>query len=74
MYVMPIVDILANVIVKNELLSFLKGFFSYNQIFITPDDVIFHDMLGHFMEVYIDNIVVKSKKVDDHLEHLRKSS
>lgn len=35
-------------------------------------NAIFHDMLGRFMEVYIDDIVVKSKKSDDHVEHLRK--
>ena len=25
-------------------------------------NVIFHDMLGHHMEIYIDDIVVESKK------------
>ncbi|XP_073270467.1 uncharacterized protein [Primulina huaijiensis] len=34
---------------------------------------IFHDMIGHHIEVYIDDIVVKSKQADDHIEHLRKS-
>ena len=34
--------------------------------------VIFHDMLGHHMEIYIDDIVVKSKKVAEHVKHLRK--
>ena len=36
-------------------------------------NVIFHDMLGHHMEIYIDDIVVKSKKVTKHVNHLRKS-
>ena len=36
-------------------------------------NVIFHDMLGHHIEIYIDNIVVKSKKVVEHVNHLRKS-
>ena len=36
-------------------------------------NAIFHDMLGHHMEVYIDDIVVKSKRVNDHVDHLRKS-
>ena len=35
--------------------------------------VIFHDMLGHHMEIYIDDIVVKSKKAIEHVNHLRKS-
>ena len=34
---------------------------------------IFHDMLGHHMEIYIDDIMVKSKKVTKHVNHLRKS-
>ena len=36
-------------------------------------NAIFHDMLGHHMEVYINDIVVKSKKVSEHVNHLRKS-
>ena len=36
-------------------------------------NVIFHDMLGHHMESYIDDIVVKSKKAAEHVNHLRKS-
>ena len=36
-------------------------------------NAIFHDMLGHHMEIYIDDIVVKSKKAVEHVNHLRKS-
>ena len=32
-------------------------------------NAIFHDMLGHHMEIYIDDIVVKSKKVTKHVNH-----
>ena len=34
---------------------------------------IFHDMLGHHMEICINDIVVKSKKVVEHVNHLMKS-
>ena len=34
---------------------------------------IFHDILGHHMEVYIDDIIVKSKRASEHVDHLRKS-
>ena len=33
---------------------------------------IFHDMLGHHIEVYINDIVVKSKRASEHVDHLRK--
>ena len=36
-------------------------------------NAIFHDMLGHHMEIYNDDIVVKSKMVVEHVNHLRKS-
>ena len=36
-------------------------------------NAIFHNMLGHHKEIYIDGIVVKSKKVVKHVNHLRKS-
>ena len=36
-------------------------------------NAIFHDMLSHHMEIYINDIVVKSKKVTKHVNHLRKS-
>lgn len=35
-------------------------------------NLIFHDLIGKFMQVYID-VVVKSELKDNHLEHLRLS-
>jgi hypothetical protein len=34
---------------------------------------IFHDMIGKYMEVYIDDIVVKSQNFDEHLKNLEKT-
>ena len=31
-------------------------------------NLIFHDMLHKFMEVYIDDVVVKSQTLDEHVE------
>ena len=109
MYVMAIANMLVDSTANNELLSFMDGFFGYNRILITVEDIpkttfrcpisigtfewlvmpfglknagatyqramnaIFHDMLGHHMEVYIDDIVVKSRRTNDHVDHLRKS-
>ena len=39
MYVMPIADMLVDSTTNNELLSFMDGFFGYNQILITIDDI-----------------------------------
>ena len=36
-------------------------------------NAILHDMQGHHMEVYIDDIVIKSKRANEHVDHLRKS-
>ena len=35
-------------------------------------NAIFHDMLDHHMEVYIDDIVVESKRTSEHVDHLKK--
>ena len=94
---------------RNEILSFMDEYYSYNQIFIAEDDVsktafrcpralgtyewvvmpfglkntsatyqramnaIFNEFIGKFMEVYINDVVVKSNKKDTHLNHLRKA-
>ena len=36
-------------------------------------NLIFHDLIEKFMQVYIDGVVVKSALKDNHLEHLRLS-
>ena len=36
-------------------------------------NAIFHDMLGDHMKIYINDIVVKSKKFAEYMNHLRKS-
>ena len=37
-------------------------------------NAIFQDMLGHDMEVFIDDIMVKSKRASEHVDRLRKNS
>ena len=34
---------------------------------------IYHDMIGKYMEVYIDDIVVKSQDFDEHLRNLEQA-
>jgi len=33
----------------------------------------FHDFIGKFMQIYIDDIVIKSSAEKDHLDHLQNS-
>ncbi|CAL8993898.1 unnamed protein product [Prunus brigantina] len=34
---------------------------------------VFHDMIGHSLEVYIDDVVIKSPEKEDHVSNLRKA-
>nr|KYP45445.1 Transposon Ty3-I Gag-Pol polyprotein [Cajanus cajan] len=36
-------------------------------------NLIFHDLIGKFVQVYIDDIIVESKRKDEHLLHLKLS-
>ena len=36
-------------------------------------NAIFHDFVEHFMQIYIDDIVIKSLSVNVHINHLRRS-
>lgn len=36
-------------------------------------NVIFHDMIGHTLEVYIDDVVIKSQEQETHIEDLRRA-
>ncbi|GKV07170.1 hypothetical protein SLEP1_g18971 [Rubroshorea leprosula] len=82
-YLMPVADLLVDGVARHRILSFMDGHSGYNQIFIAEEDIratyqramnaIFHDMIGRFMEIYIDDVVVKSMEDKEHLEHLRKA-
>jgi hypothetical protein len=105
-YPKPIADMLINNAFGHQVISFLDGNTSYNQIFMVKEDMskmdfcypgfidlfewavmtfglknagttyqwvmnlIFHDMLGIILEVFIDDIVVKSDSMDGHLTDL----
>ena len=108
-YGMPITDILVNATANNGILSFMDGYFGYNQIYLAEEDVhktafhylgaigifewvvmpfglknaeatyqramnlIFHDLIGQCMEVYIDDVVVKSADFQSHLVNLEQA-
>ena len=94
-YVMPIVDMLVNVVANNGILTFMDGYLGFNQIYLAEEDIhkttfrcprsirifewvvmpfrlknvgttyqrvmnlIFHNLIGKNMVVYIDDVVVK---------------
>ncbi|KAL0412259.1 UNVERIFIED_CONTAM: Transposon Tf2-12 polyprotein [Sesamum latifolium] len=80
---LPIAELMIDATTGHEVLSFMDGSSGYNQIrmapadeeltaFRTPKERIFDDMLHKNVECYIDDLVVKSKKREDHLYDLRK--
>ncbi|GKV46004.1 hypothetical protein SLEP1_g53027 [Rubroshorea leprosula] len=63
-YPMPIADLLVDGAARHRILSFIDGHSG-------AMNAIFHDMIGRFMEIYIDDVVVKSNEEEEHLEHLK---
>ncbi|GKV12333.1 hypothetical protein SLEP1_g23490 [Rubroshorea leprosula] len=85
-YPMPIADLLVDGAARHRILSFMDGHraigtyewvvmpFGLKNVGATYQramNAIFHDMIGHFMEIYIDDVVVKSNEDEEHLEHLK---
>jgi hypothetical protein len=102
-YPLPIAETLINVAASNNILSFMDGNTSYNQIFMAPEDIhktafrvpgvmglfeyvvmtfglknagatyqramkyIYHNLIDKLVEIYIDDVVVKSTSTGGHL-------
>ncbi|XP_024171492.1 uncharacterized protein LOC112177435 [Rosa chinensis] len=77
-YPMPVADMLVDAVAGHELLSFMDGTAGYHQIPVAEEDrhkTAFRcpGFAGVFeYVVYIDDVVVKSKKSGDHFTDLRK--
>ena len=101
---LPNIDMIVDSITRHDMLSFMDGFFSYNQILINPNDhhkiafttpwgnfcwnviplgiknagatyqramvTMFHQHIHKMVEVYVDDILIKSKQGQDHLQAL----
>nr|ABA97725.2 retrotransposon protein, putative, unclassified [Oryza sativa Japonica Group] len=48
------------------------GLKSAGAIYQSAMNYIYHDLIGWLVEVYIDDVVVKSKEIEDHIADLRK--
>ncbi|WVZ95752.1 hypothetical protein U9M48_041476 [Paspalum notatum var. saurae] len=78
-YPMPVADILVDAAAGHKMMSFLDGSAGYNQIFMAEEDgylsratnYIFHDLIGRLVEIYIDDVVVKSVLQASHIADLR---
>ncbi|KAL6338164.1 hypothetical protein AAG906_012861 [Vitis piasezkii] len=71
---LPRIDQIVDSTSGQGMLSFLDAFSGYHQIPMYPDDqekTAFITPHGHTVEVYIDDIVVKSKNRQEHVLHLQ---
>nr|ABA95996.1 retrotransposon protein, putative, unclassified [Oryza sativa Japonica Group] len=78
-YPMPVADQLADAPSGNKILSFMDGnavmtfgLKSAGATYQRAMNYIYQDLIGWLVEVYIDDVVVKSKEVEDHIADLRK--
>ena len=105
-FLLPHIDVLVDNIASSGLMSFMDGFFEYNQIKMALKDMtkttftiewgiycyivmlfglknagvtyqrmtitLLHDMIHNEVEVYVDNLIVKSKDREGHITNLRK--
>ncbi|PKI45793.1 hypothetical protein CRG98_033800 [Punica granatum] len=77
------IDVLVDNTARHTLFSFMDDFFGYNQIRMADEDKIkttfikmamvtlFHDMMHKEIEVYVDDMIAKSKEGEDHLVNLK---
>uniref|UniRef100_A0A2N9GAI6 Uncharacterized protein n=1 Tax=Fagus sylvatica TaxID=28930 RepID=A0A2N9GAI6_FAGSY len=85
-YPLPRIDQLVDSTAGHKLLSFMDAFSGYNQIQMTEGrprkdglhhkglvNKMFHDQIGRNVEVYVDDMLVKSKKDEDHLADLKET-
>ena len=102
----PHIDLLVDSTTGHSMLSFMDGFFGYNQILMALEDMkkttfitewgtyyyrvmpfglknvgttyqraattLFHDMMHRDVEVYVDDMIVKSRSREDHLATLER--
>ncbi|XP_074324061.1 uncharacterized protein LOC141660983 [Apium graveolens] len=71
-YPLPRIDTMIDATVGHEMLNFMNGFSSYNQIKMHRDDTLKISFITNFdtMEVYVDDMLVKSLSKADHISHL----
>uniref|UniRef100_A0A2N9HHZ1 Integrase catalytic domain-containing protein n=1 Tax=Fagus sylvatica TaxID=28930 RepID=A0A2N9HHZ1_FAGSY len=70
---LPHIDTLVDNTATNVVFSFMDGFSGTPEPLISePWSPLFHDMIHHEIEVYVDDMIAKSRTAQDHLTDLRK--
>jgi hypothetical protein len=80
-YPMPVADLLVDVAAGHKVISFMDGNAGYNQIFMAIEDIskTAFRCPGHIslfewiVEIYIDDVVIKSLNHESHLDEVRKT-
>uniref|UniRef100_A0A2N9HY95 Uncharacterized protein n=1 Tax=Fagus sylvatica TaxID=28930 RepID=A0A2N9HY95_FAGSY len=67
---LPHIDTLVDNTATNVVFSFMDGF--SGPLISEPWSLLFHDMIHHEIEVYVDDMIAKSRTAQDHLTDLRK--
>ncbi|KAL0358109.1 UNVERIFIED_CONTAM: hypothetical protein Scaly_1496600 [Sesamum calycinum] len=74
-YPLPQIDLLVHFTARCELFSMIDAYQGHQQISCTTYkrlvNKIFKELIGTFMEVYVDDMLVKRKKENDNLSHLK---
>ncbi|CAL2236862.1 unnamed protein product [Prunus armeniaca] len=65
-YPMSMADMLVDGAAHNQMLSFMDGNAGYNQIMVAKEDI---HKTGHSLEVYTDDVVIKSLEEGDHVSN-----
>ncbi|CAL2240300.1 unnamed protein product [Prunus armeniaca] len=71
-------DMLVDGAAHNQMLSFMDGNAGYNQIMVGEEDIhktafMCPGHIGHSLEVYIDDVVIKSPEKGNHIPNLRRA-
>ncbi|PKI50473.1 hypothetical protein CRG98_029132 [Punica granatum] len=70
---LPHIDVLVDNTARHTQFSFMEGFFGYNQIQMTEEDKIKTTFITMWeIEVYVDDMIAKSKEGEDHLVNLKR--
>ncbi|XP_058211507.1 uncharacterized protein LOC131323676 [Rhododendron vialii] len=72
-YPTPVADLCPGALGTFEWVVMPFGLKNVGASFQRAMNAYFHYFIGRFMEIYVDDIVVKSQSYDEHLEHLRSS-